>query len=460
MVKKTLILFLIFVALGAFVYFYEYRGGQQREKAEELKGSLLKLERDDIESVSLIGGYEEDTITYVRVDSDNWRITSPVVTEAEKSAVSGNMSGFVNARIKRRLSIGSHKLQNFGLDPPVAKIIIETRDKKLTQLNVGHEAATRGDLFVSLDNLGGRDTVQVFVTGENVLRQAQKSLFDLRDKKIAHFDTDEVKTIELTSPEGEVFLEKSGEEWELLEPTGVRVSASRVRSFLNSVKNYSAKEYVQEQFEEPSPFGFDLPTVKLTLSLGEERSLKEIVIGNQSDDNELFYGYESGRSPVFLVRETTKKNLSKTPFYFQDQKIVKFDEGKVAEIRFSGGHKMTLTKEDTLGWYAYHDSVVKVDDSDMRRLFSHLRGLSAKELVTYTPERLDDYGLSQGPSPTVPFLEVVLVDTAAELGGFAVGDTVGNDRYIKSRDHPFVYLVSNSQVKRLTDWMEDVWKLE
>lgn len=63
--KKTVILLGIFLALLAFVYFYEYKGGLTREKAREEASSLLKMDEDDVESVTLIraGG---DTLAYVR----------------------------------------------------------------------------------------------------------------------------------------------------------------------------------------------------------------------------------------------------------------------------------------------------------------------------------------------------------------------------------------------------------
>jgi len=457
--KKTIILFILFLALAVFVYFYEYKGSQEREKVEELKASLLKIERDEIESVTLIRS-EEDTITYIREEADNWRIVSPVKTEADKSAVSGNINAFINAKIKRRLETGSGRLKNFGLDPPVAEVVIKSRDSHIIHIHIGDETPIRGDLFVTIfSDLASqqRDSVEILVTAKNVYDQTQKSLFTLRDKKIAHFDDNQVRKMELISPEGEIILEKSSGEWIMAKPSGVPVDGSRVKTFLSSIKNYSVKEFVQEHFVDRKSYGFDEAVVKLILSLGEERAIKEIVIGDKKEDDESFYGYESGRSPLFLVRESTQGSLSKSPFYFQDKKIVKFEGNDITGIRFSGNYRMILTKEDTLGWYAYSDSSVKVEDSQMNRLFSRFRSLNARELVTYKPENLYDYGLSEGALQNIPFLEVVLAKGELEVGGFTIGDTVKNDRYIKSQQFPFVYLISTSQVERLTEWLDEVF---
>lgn len=464
--KKTLLLLLFFVALVIFVY-YEYKGGLQREDALELASSLLKIEKEDIESVSLIRRGEVDTVVYTRAEDDNWRIISPITTQAENSATDGNISAFVNAQIKKRISIPSEKLKNFGLDPQTLEVIIKTRDNRSIHINIGDDAAVRGDLFVALaegaDSLGsddfgssGTDTVEVFVTSTTIRGQVEKSLFDLRDKKIAHFDSDQVRKVELTSPEGMVVLEKSEVSWSMVQPRGVPVDDSRIRSFFSSVKNYTAKEFARERFDTPGEFGFENPTVKLSLALGQERATKEIVIGKKLEDEDSFYGYESGRSPVFVVREATKKSMSKAPFYFQDKKIVKFDENEITQIRFSGSHQLTLAREDTLEWYAHVDTTTRVDSTRMATLFTRFRALNARELVTYEPDNLSEYGLYEKSSSRAPFLEAVIANEREEIGGFVVGDTVETDRYIKNRTDPFVYRISSSQVKRLTDWLENL----
>ena len=446
--KKTIILAAIAAALAAFIY-SDIEKGKEREEAEEYESSLLKIEQDDVNSITLIK-WEGDTIVYVRAENDKWRITSPVVTEGDQSAVRSNVSGFVNADIKRRLRTTAAKLKNFGLDPAAMEVIIETGDDRKINLLVGDKAATRGDMFVAF-----KDSLQVLVTSSNILTLADKSLFDLRDKKIAHYEKDDVKRVEIVSQQYDIVLEKSGDEWIMLKPGGILVDNSRVDSFLNSLKNYSAKSFAQESFSDGAQFGFDKPVLKLNLMLGDELSTKKIVIGKQlEDDDEAHYGYESGRSPVFVVRESNRESMTKEPFYFQDKKIARFDKSEITEIRFSGAYQVTLTKEDTIGWYAFTDSSIKVEDSDMDRLFSHFSALNVRELATYSPEDLIAYGLSS------PFLAVSLLREGEQVAGFEVGDGVDSDRYVRSSAYPFIYKSSVSQVDRILEWLKEFFDPE
>ena len=195
---------------------------------------------------------EGDIIKYERT-GDDWEITDPVRTSVEESVVNENYSAFANAKIKRRLNTTPDKLKNFGLEPAYGEVIVESIDGNIVELLIGDEAATRGDLFISF-----RDSNSVFITSDDLKTEAEKTLFNLRDKKIAHYDKDEVNRIELATKDDTIIIEKSGDEWSMTSPD-LPVEMSRVNSYLNSLTNYSAKEFVAEEFDNPSQYGFDVP---------------------------------------------------------------------------------------------------------------------------------------------------------------------------------------------------------
>ncbi|MFQ6616107.1 MAG: DUF4340 domain-containing protein [Fidelibacterota bacterium] len=454
--KKTGILLGIFLALFAFVYFYEYRGGLEREKAREQESLFLRINDDDVESITLVQE-GRDTLAYVRSgpDGNTWYIVSPVATSAEESSIRANVRTFADARTKRRWSVKRESLADFGLDPPEAEVLIKKKDGTEKHLLVGKETATRGDIFVALmDGEGDEDSVDVLVTTNTVRVQATKSLFDLRDKKIAHFDDTRVNKVELNWNGTDIVLEKPGGKWSMAAPRDLPLDESRIRGFLRSLKNYSARTFVSEEWEDGKPYGFDRPSVRIRLTLGEEQSTKEIVVGKLDEKEEGYYAHESGRTPVFVIRESTRNTLTKDPFYFEEKKLVGTEKEEIREIRFSGAYRWTLVREDTLGWYAHGDTTLKVDPSRINRLHSNLRSLRVTDLVTYEPGDLANYGLR------IPFLEVVLTGTKGEEEGFEIGDGFNDNRYVKRRDYPYVYSLPVSQVERITRWLEELAEAE
>ena len=54
--KGTLVLLIAVVALGSYIYFYEIKGGEKREKAKEAESQFWKIEDKDIQQMELIFG--------------------------------------------------------------------------------------------------------------------------------------------------------------------------------------------------------------------------------------------------------------------------------------------------------------------------------------------------------------------------------------------------------------------
>jgi len=86
--RNTLILAVIVAALGAFLYFYEIRGGEERAEAEDAAKRLFQgISAEEIESIALLASGGER----VRLERSErgWRITEPVQFPADPSSTSG-----------------------------------------------------------------------------------------------------------------------------------------------------------------------------------------------------------------------------------------------------------------------------------------------------------------------------------------------------------------------------------
>ena len=62
--KGTSALLIVFVALGGYVYFTEFRGREAREQEESAKKKALQVEQNNIVEISLL--YPGTTITGVK----------------------------------------------------------------------------------------------------------------------------------------------------------------------------------------------------------------------------------------------------------------------------------------------------------------------------------------------------------------------------------------------------------
>ena len=81
---KTLILFLILAALGSYVYFYEIKGGEERDKIAELEEKLFIFEKDSVVAIEIRSIFSQ--FNFSKTD-EIWKIEKPVETGGDKSTI-------------------------------------------------------------------------------------------------------------------------------------------------------------------------------------------------------------------------------------------------------------------------------------------------------------------------------------------------------------------------------------
>src|SRR5262245_33095731 len=135
--KGTLALLLVFLGLGAYVYFAEYRGKEERQRAEESKKKVFQVEDKDITEISLV--YPDRTLTAVKKGDMQWEITSPVGMEADSSEWEQLASNL--GRVEREDTVASQNadLVQFGLDKPTVTVNAKLKNGSTLTLLFGGE---------------------------------------------------------------------------------------------------------------------------------------------------------------------------------------------------------------------------------------------------------------------------------------------------------------------------------
>ena len=70
--KGTLILLVLCLGLGAYLYFYEIKGGEKRDKAKQAENQVWKLDSSAIRQIDISSAGQQ--ITLVRNGENNWAI--------------------------------------------------------------------------------------------------------------------------------------------------------------------------------------------------------------------------------------------------------------------------------------------------------------------------------------------------------------------------------------------------
>ncbi|WP_375512684.1 DUF4340 domain-containing protein [uncultured Nostoc sp.] len=137
--RTTLILILLALGLGGFVYFYEIRGATVREEIKEQKHKIFSFGEDDVQSLTV--KTKKLTLNLERnpesSSNPKWLIKSPISGLANDAIVSYLMDLLVKGNSERTLSTPAKQLGEFALDPPQATINITLKNRQSHQLILG-----------------------------------------------------------------------------------------------------------------------------------------------------------------------------------------------------------------------------------------------------------------------------------------------------------------------------------
>ncbi|MBE9005430.1 DUF4340 domain-containing protein [Fortiea sp. LEGE XX443] len=136
--KTTLILILLALGLGAFVYFHEIKGATQQQEVKEKQQQIFTFAEDDVQSLTV--KTKNSTVVLERNPQSNnpkWFLKSPISEPANDAIVAYLMDLLVKGKSDSTVSIPANQLAEFGLAQPNATIDIKLKNQKAHQLILG-----------------------------------------------------------------------------------------------------------------------------------------------------------------------------------------------------------------------------------------------------------------------------------------------------------------------------------
>src|SRR5213596_1702294 len=236
--QTTAILAVVLLALGAFYYVYEIRGGPERAKVEAQKGRLWTVDAADVTEVELRRGGEVVTL---KREPDGWRLVGPVTARGDRGKVDETLTTLTTARVDREIDAAPTQLDQYGLDKPAADVTLQLKDGRRLGLQLGAKNPT--GIWVYAREAG---KPAVFVVSDMVLRDVTRPLVDFRDRTVLAFGQRQVTAFEVATREETLAVEQANDRWKLTRPVALPADAQSVTDFLDKLQSMRVKEFVAE----------------------------------------------------------------------------------------------------------------------------------------------------------------------------------------------------------------------
>lgn len=282
--KTLLVLALLALGMGAFIYFVERDLPTTEERAERAK-KLLAVEGDEVTAIVIDSGEGtpavrlerqvaattddeddaeddaeeaadgEDPFAGFGLDAgdddagddggdDEWRITAPFRARADRAAVASLLAALTGLEKERTLKDVDRAAAS--LEPPRHRVTLVTADGEERTIAVGGELPASSDVLVSL---GGGDTAYQVAGG--FVGDLAKEPGDWRDRSLFPGERGDVERLTLLGsdqhgPTHRILLARRGEGWWIEAPLTDRADGDAVDTLVGDLVALEASRFVDE----------------------------------------------------------------------------------------------------------------------------------------------------------------------------------------------------------------------
>lgn len=417
--RTTLLLLIVALGIGAYIWFFEKKTMSTDEREE--KGKLVFLVKaDDVDKIEIKQGASD--IVCAKDKAGDWQIEKPLKYRADKSvlrSIAGKFETLDSARVIPRAEIDEKKLDEFGLKKPRLTVLFNASGKDMG-LNVGNDTAMGNNLYASVS---GRE--DVLVVDKSVFQTLNKEVKDLRDRELVNFEIGALPKIQVVQGgQGMDLVQESGV-WRIASPVRGLADPDKVSGMLRKVKRLRVRDFTSDSPKNLAEYGLDKPRCEIVLEGVKNQPSQTLLFGKEAEKGAVF-AMKKGASTVVTVADDVMKDLMRPAQEFRDRKVTHLAQGSIEDIRLkSGDKKLTLAKAGDK-WEIREPQKIEADPAQVQKLLGALTGLKITAFVEDKPADYERYGKKEA-------LEIVLKPKNGEAEMIVVGKKfdLGKSVYVK-----------------------------
>lgn len=389
---KTGLAVVVLAGLGAYVYFVDSKKPANDDKPKQKVFSFDKAKANEV-SLSPSGA---EAIRLVK-EKAAWRLVSPVAAPADASEAEAVVSTLEGLEIDEVVSESVTNLADFGLATPKHEVSVglEGAKDKVT-LQLGEKVPGGSGLYAKLPA-----SPRVFTVPSWIETSLEKKPFDFRDRDLLHAKREDVRTLEVTGPEGSYALVRgTGEEWSFSKPLQTRAGRWAVDSLLGTLEGLRMESIVGEDVKDLKPLGLAKPVRSVAVALADGRTLR-LEVGSAAPGEKKYYAREGGSPLVAVIPGAIVDDLAKGMGELRGKRLLDVATYDVDGVDTeAGGVKRSWSRTtaksdndiDVPKWRRTAPDAKEVETSAVQDALFKIGAIEAVEFID-APKSLETYGL-------------------------------------------------------------------
>lgn len=405
------------------------KSAETAEASAETPPKILSLKEDDISKIDL-KKKDAPEIVLAR-NNGKWQIDAPKPLAADQTTVSTMLTTLSSLNSERLVEDKASNLSQYGLVEPVLETDVTLKDNKTQKLLLGDNSPTGNAVYAKLDN-----DPRVFIVNTYEKNSIDKSLNDLRDKRLLTVNQDKISKVELEAKRQDIEFGRNKDEWQIVKPKPMRADGVQVEDL---IRNLADAKMDLSASDDPkkmtAAFGSAIPVA--TARVTDESGTQELQVRKAKDD---YYAKSSVVDGVYKVPSTVGQGMDKSLDDFRNKKLFDFGFSDPNKVEIHDGAKTYFLTRSGEDWW--NGSGQKLEIGAAQSLIDKLRELSAAKFV--------DSGFTQA---------VIELSVTSNDGKRIekVSISKSGDNYISKRENePSLYQIDSKTVSDLQKAAEDL----
>ena len=274
--------------------------------------------------------------------ADTWHVTHPIEATADAQEIETILSELLLLQVSTFEADGADatapaQLEKYGLDTPRIQVALTNRDLTYA-LDIGSavpsENGRQDHVYVKVST----HHTSVYTVPDDIYRLLNKSVFDLRDKRVIDFQRTATNrfAVSIRGQQDVVCTKSYDNIWELQTPTGkIKVDAKAVDDLLFGVDALEAVAFVEFSAKNLTLYGLAPPSIEVAFTQQGEKKPAILLIGDAAEDRTVYVKAE--HSPqVVRVQRTLMDKIALGAAWLRDKQVLNFHIDDVIRLTLHG----------------------------------------------------------------------------------------------------------------------------
>jgi hypothetical protein len=387
--RTTLILLIVAIAIGCYIWFYERTQMPTYERAERGK-RIVSIKADDIDTVEIIG--DKGRIVCAKDKAGDWLLEQPLKYRADKAqlrSICSRIESLNSERVIKADEVSAKALEEFGLKKPALTARFKSRGRGFG-LAIGADTPMGENCYARIEG-----QTDVHILGNAVRSILDKQANDLRDKSVLELDPKDITKVEITHGGSIVELVQEGGTWRIAKPLQGSGDSDKIGGMLRKINNLRVKAFVDDAPKDLAAYGLAAPEFQVSLWGGTDQASRTLLVGKEAEKN-VVYAKRGGLDTVVTIPGDIKNELMVKPEELRDRAITRIAQGTIEEVKIKAGDARIALAKTGEKWEIRDPEKAEADDTQVRELLRAITTLKAQDFAAEKAANLDTYGL--GPA--------------------------------------------------------------